>query len=216
MDEFVNQDFGWTEGVSKLYYNLSQDYLYNDPYHHVTFLDNHDLDRFLSQVNGDKEKLKVALGVLLTMRGIPCIFYGTEILMKGKGSHGIIREDFPGGWPNDPINKFDSKNRTAEENDVFNYIQKIQKWKSSNKAFENGKLMQFIPIEGVYVYFRYSDNDAAMIVYNSNKSTQKLNTKRFKEIIKNKISGKEIISDKTIDLNSIEIKSKELMIIDLD
>lgn len=216
MDEFVNQDFGWTEGVSKLYYNLSQDYLYNDPYHHVTFLDNHDLDRFLSQVNGDKEKLKIALGVLLTMRGIPCIFYGTEILMKGKGSHGIIREDFPGGWPTDPINKFESKNRSADENDVYNFIQKIQKWKSSNKAFENGKLMQFIPIDGIYVYFRYSDNDVAMIVYNSNKSSQKINISRFKEIIKNKTKGKEIISDKSIDLNSLEIKSKELMIIDLD
>ena len=150
------------------------------------------------------------------MRGIPCIFYGTEILMSGKGSHGVIREDFPGGWKDDSINKFEDKNRNEDENDVINYIRKIQSWKTTNKSFENGKLMQFVPIDGIYVYFRYSDQDAAMIIYNSNKSNQKINSNRFKEIIKNRTNGLNIVSDKRIDLNSIEIKSKELMIIDLD
>lgn len=216
MDEFVNQEFGWTEGVAKLYYNLSQDYLYNDPYHHITFLDNHDLDRFLSQVNGDKEKLKVALGVLLTMRGIPCIFYGTEILMQGKGSHGIIREDFPGGWTKDMVNKFERKNRTADENEMIDYISKIQNWKRNSTIFNDAKLMQFIPNEGVYVYFRYNESDAAMIIYNSSSSTKNIYSNRFKEIIKDKKRGREIISDRNVDLELIPVKSKELMIIDLE
>lgn len=216
MDEFVNQDFGWTEGVSKLYYSLSQDFLYKDPFHHVTFIDNHDLDRFLSQVNGDVSKLKVALGMLLTMRGIPCIFYGTEVLMKGKGSHGIIREDFSGGWKDDAVNKFESKNRSADENDLINYISKIQNWKKEHAAFNDTKMMQFIPQDGIYAFTRYSNNgSAAFIIYNSNKDSKKINTTRFQDILKAKVSGKNILNDKQIDLNSISIDPKELMIIDL-
>jgi glycosidase len=216
MDEFVNQDFGWTEGVSKLYYSLSQDFLYKDPFHHVTFLDNHDLDRFLSQVNEDASKLKVALGMLLTMRGIPCIFYGTEVLMKGKGSHGIIREDFSGGWPGDAINKFDEKNRSKEENELINYISKIQNWKKNHPAFNEHKMIQFIPQDGIYAFARYSvSGSAVLIIYNSNKVAKNINTIRFQDILKNKTSGKNILNEKGIDLKDISMDSKELMIIDL-
>lgn len=217
MDEFVNQDFGWTEGVSKLYYALSQDYLYKDPFHHVIFIDNHDLDRFLSTVNGDVKKLKVALGMLLTSRGIPCIFYGTEVLMKGKGSHGIIREDFSGGWAEDKTNKFIASNRSAEENDVINYISKIQNWKKNSPAFKDAMLMQFIPQDGIYSFARYSkDGSAALILYNSSNQSKMLSTTRFQEIIKGRITGKNILSDSQIDLRTINIKEKEFMIIELN
>lgn len=216
MDEFVNQEFGWTEGVSKLYYSISQDYLYKDPFHHVIFIDNHDLDRFLSQVNGDVSKLKVALGMLLTMRGIPCIFYGTEVLMKGKGSHGIIREDFSGGWKNDAINKFDPKYRSKEENEVISYIHKIQTWKSQHPAFKENSMMQFIPQDGIYAFARYSkEGKAALIMYNSNATKKSIDTKRFQDIISGRLSGKNIIDDRTINLVDIEIGAKELLIIEL-
>ncbi len=216
MDEFVNQEFGWTEGVSKLYYSISQDYLYKDPFHHVIFIDNHDLDRFLSQVNGDVSKLKVALGMLLTMRGIPCIFYGTEVLMKGKGSHGIIREDFSGGWKNDAINKFDTKYRSKEENEVISYIHKIQTWKSQHPAFKENSMMQFIPQDGIYAFARYSkEGKAALIMYNSNATKKSIDTKRFQDIISGRLSGKNIIDDRTINLVDIEIGAKELLIIEM-
>ena len=215
MDEFVDQDFGWTEGVSKMYYNLSQDYLYNDPYHHVIFIDNHDLDRFLATVKGDVSKLKTALGVLLTMRGVPCIFYGTEILMKGKGSHGIIREDFSGGWKDDATNKFDSSKRSAEENDVIDYIKTIQNWKAKSPAFKEGKLMQFIPQDGIYAYARYTGDAVAFIIYNSSKEKKAIDTKRFQDILKGKSLGKNIIDNRTINLNTIEMIGKELMIIEV-
>ncbi len=215
MDEFVDQDYGWTEGVSKLYYAISQDFLYNKPYNNIIFIDNHDLDRFLATVKGDVAKLKVALGVLLTMRGVPCIFYGTEVLMQGKGSHGIIREDFSGGWKEDAINKFDEKQRSEPENDLINYISKIQHWKSKSEAFTQGKLMQFIPSEGIYAYARYSDNGkAAFIIYNSNKEKKNVNTTRFQDILKGRSSGKNIIDDRIINLNTIEIGARELLIIE--
>lgn len=214
MDEFVEQDYGWTEGISKMYSNLCQDYLYKDPYHHVTFIDNHDLDRFLATVKGDVGKLKTALGVLLTMRGVPCIFYGTEVLMKGKGPHGVIREDFSGGWKEDAINKFDETKRSKEENDVINYIKTIQTWKSNNPAFKEGKLMQFIPQDGIYAYARYTGDNVAFMIFNSNKVKKSVNTKRFQDMLKGRTSGKNIIDNRTIDLNTIEIGAKELLIIE--
>lgn len=215
MDEFVDQKFGWTEGVSKLYYSISQDYLYNDPYHHVTFIDNHDMDRFLAQMKGDIPKLKNALGILLTMRGIPSIFYGTEVLMQGKGPHGVIREDFSGGWKEDAINKFDETKRSKAENDLINYIKTIQTWKASSPAFKEGKLMQFIPQDGIYAFARYTGNDVAFIIFNSNENKQSINSKRFQDILKGKSSGRNIIDNRKIDLNTIEIGANELLIIEL-
>lgn len=215
MDEFVDQDYGWTEGVSKLYSSLTQDYLYADPYHHVTFIDNHDMDRFLAQMKGDVSKLKNALGILLTMRGIPCIFYGTEVLMQGKGSHGVIREDFSGGWKEDALNKFEESNRTKEENDVINYIKTIQNWKVSSPAFKEGKLMQFIPNDGIYAFARYTGNDVAFIIFNSNKNKKVIDTKRYQDMLRGKTSGRNIIDNRTINLNTIEMNGKELLIIEL-
>jgi glycosidase len=215
MDEFVDQDYGWTEGISKLYSSLTQDYLYADPYHHVTFIDNHDMDRFLAQMKGDIPKLKNALGMLLTMRGIPCIFYGTEVLMQGKGSHGVIREDFSGGWKEDAINKFDETKRSTSENDVINYIKTIQTWKANSPAFKEGKLMQFIPQDGIYAFARYTGNDVAFIIFNSNKTKKTISTTRFQDILKGKTSGRNIIDNRKVDMNTIEIGAKELLIIEL-
>ncbi len=216
MDEFVQQPFGWTEGVSKLYYSLSQDYLYNDPYHHAIFIDNHDLDRFLAQVNGDVNKLKVALSVLFTMRGIPCLFYGTETLMKGKGPHGVIREDFAGGWKTDSTNKFLATGRSTAENDLWNYIQNLAQWRKTNDAIANGKLMQFVPNDGIYVYFRYTDLKSVMVIYNSNAKSKKIKLDRFSERINSKLNAKDIINKKDIKLDKeLEMNANQLLILDL-
>jgi neopullulanase len=216
MDEFVKQDYAWTEGIEKLYYVISQDYLYQDPWHHITFLDNHDLDRFLATVNGDQQKMKAALGILMTMRGIPCIFYGTELLMKGKGSHGIIREDMSGGWNGDAVNKFDSKNRSKEEQDMFNYIATIQAWRHSSDAFsEQAKMMQFIPVDGVYMFSRYSDKSSALIIYNSSKTNKKIAFERFEEIANQFKLGQDVITKKKYDLKNLELEPGSLLILDL-
>ena len=173
------------------------------------------MDRFFAQMKGDIPKLKNALGMLLTMRGIPCIFYGTEVLMQGKGSHGVIREDFSGGWKEDAINKFDETKRSTAENDVINYIKTIQTWKANSPAFKEGKLMQFIPQDGIYAFARYTGNDVAFIIFNSNKTKKVISTNRFQDILKGKTSGRNIIDNRKVDLNTIEIGAKELLIIEL-
>ncbi|MES2780414.1 MAG: alpha-amylase family glycosyl hydrolase [Bacteroidota bacterium] len=215
IDDVVNQPNGWTEGVSKLYYTLSQDYVYSDPYHHIIFLDNHDLDRFYSTVNYDLKKMKAALGILFTMRGIPSMFYGTELLMRKKGSHGLIREDMQGGWKNDSLNKFTEQGRTTEEKEVWNYIQTLTQWRKSNTAF-NGKMMQFVPEDGVYVYFRYSTTDKVMVVYNSNKDEKNVSLKRFEEMLKGSSVKKNIMKGTTSSLEQrLLVAPGELLILEL-
>jgi neopullulanase len=215
IDDAVTQKDGWTEGISKLYYTLSQDYVYSDPYHHVIFLDNHDLDRFYATVNYDLKKMKAALGMLFTMRGIPSLFYGTEVLLRKKGPHGLIREDMKGGWKEDSVNVFTAKGRTAEENEAWNYIQTLALWRQQNTAV-NGKMMQFIPQDGVFVYFRYSGSQKVMVVYNSNKERKELTLKRFDEMMNGAVSAKNVVTAITTPLQqSMEIPAGELLILEL-
>lgn len=215
IDDAVKEPDGWTEGVSKLYYTLSQDYVYRDPYHHVIFLDNHDLDRFYSTVNYDLKKMKAALGILFTMRGIPSLFYGTELLMKQKGSHGLIREDMKGGWKQDTATKFLASGRTAEENEIWEYIKTLAQWRKQHTAL-SGRMMQFIPQEGVYVYFRYSDTEQVMVVFNSSKSVKEIKLNRFEERLNGKTSYKNVLTGTTHALPEIvTIPGGELYILEI-
>ena len=194
IQEVLTRNQGWTEGVSRLYYTLAQDYLYEDPTKNVLFLDNHDMSRYFSSLNENVDKFKSGIAMLLTMRGIPCLYYGTEILMTGSG--GMFgeagRRDFPGGWQGDPQNKFVAAGRTAAEQDAFQYIQRLAQFRKSSSAIKDGNLMQFIPFDGMYVFFRYTPEQTVMIVTNSTDQPVALPTQRFKERMSGFTKAKEI------------------------
>ena len=181
-----NDQFGWTDGVNKLYSTLSQDILYKDPMRQVIFLDNHDIARFYSVVNEDTSKYKMALAWMLTCRGIPQMYYGNEILMTGTTSpnDGYVRQDFPGGWEGDATNKFIATGRTEKENSIFNYIKTLANYRLKSTAIKTGKMMQFYPVDGVYVYFRYDRKQTIMCVMNTNAEPKTIDLKRFNEQIK--------------------------------
>jgi glycosidase len=181
-----NEKFGWTEGVNKLYTTTAQDFLYKDPMRQVIFLDNHDLPRFYSVVGEDTAKYKMAFAWMLTFRGIPQMYYGNEILMTGLTSpnDGYVRQDFPGGWEGDKANKFTSAGRTEKENAIFNYIQRLANFRKTSSAIKMGKLMQFLPIDGVYVYFRYDAKQTVMCIMNTNAEPKIIDLTRFAERLK--------------------------------
>lgn len=181
-----NEKFGWTEGVNKLYTTAAQDYVYKDPMRQVIFLDNHDLPRFYSVVGEDTSKYKMAFAWMLTFRGIPQMYYGNEILMTGFTSpnDGYVRQDFPGGWEGDKENKFNAAGRTEKENKIFNYIKRLANFRKTSSAIKTGKLMQFIPVDGVYVYFRYDAKQTVMCVMNTNAEPKTIDLSRFAERIK--------------------------------
>lgn len=215
----VNEDFGWDKGVMQWYYTLTQDYLYENAYNNVIFLDNHDIDRYYSCVGEDAEKLKMGLAFLLTTRGIPSIFYGTEILMSNKGfwgNHDKLRSEFPGGWKDNPKNKFTAEGRTEAENEIFNYVRTLANYRKNHSALQNGKLMQFVPDAGVYVYFRYNEKETVMVIENSNKTESKVNTARFAERMKGFSSAKNIHNNQIIsNLSEFTIPAKTAWVLEL-
>ncbi|MRX48170.1 glycoside hydrolase family 13 protein [Pedobacter puniceum] len=215
--DVLNGKFDWTTGVNRLYSVLSQDFIYKDASRNVVFLDNHDMSRFFSIVGEDVKKFKSGLAMLLSTRGIPQLYYGTEIMMKNfSNPDGLVRSDFPGGWAEDKVNKFSSEGRTAAENDVFNYIKTIANYRKQTTALQTGKLMQFVPQDGVYVYFRYDNAKTVMVVVNSNDKVMSLETSRFSERTQGFKKAKDIVSGKVYDLSvAMEIPSISTLVMEL-
>ncbi|HEY3404242.1 MAG TPA: glycoside hydrolase family 13 protein [Ohtaekwangia sp.] len=213
----VNEPFGWTNGVNKLYQTLANDFVYEDAMKNVNFLDNHDVSRFFSVVGEDADKQKIGLAWLLTVRGIPQMYYGTEILMKGfTNPDGWVRLDFAGGWPTDKTNKFTAAGRTEKENEVFDWVKSIASFRKNSSAIKTGKMMQFVPEDGVYVYFRYDDSQTIMCIMNTNTKPMEIDAKRFAERTSGFTTGKEIATEKNISLSDkITIREKYLMVLEL-
>jgi glycosidase len=213
------EEEGWDTGLSRLYNTIADDHLYPNPLNMVVFPDNHDEGRILYKLNNDTCKLKMALTYAATIRGILQIYYGTELLMNGNGhkGHDKIRKDFPGGWPNDTINAFTKEGRTPDQNKIFTLIKKLLNYRKQSEALKYGKTLHFIPEKGIYVYFRHTDNEAIMVVLNNNnKGVRQVDTKRFNEILSKYKTGKNIITQRTINsLNTINIKAKSALVIEL-
>ena len=213
-----NESEGWSTGTAQLYEVLSQDFVYSNTKGIVTFADNHDGDRFYSKIGKDINKFKLAMAFMLTTRGTPQIYYGTEILMPGEEhkGHGDIRKDFPGGWETDKNNAFTKEGRTAEQNEAFNFLRRLLNWRKLNSAVQYGKLTHYIPEDGVYVYFRTYKDNTIMVLLNNTSEKKTIDLERFKESIGNNTKGKSVLTRRGWDkLTSIEIPAKAPLIIEL-
>jgi glycosidase len=216
INEALNGKFGWTDGVNRLYSVLASDYQYKDPSRNVVFLDNHDISRFYSVVNEDFNKFKSGIILLLSLRGIPQMYYGTEILMKNYANpDGKVREDFPGGWPTDQVNKFIPTGRNEKENEAFNFVKTLANYRKQNNVLQNGNMMQFVPENGIYVYFRYNKEKTVMVAMNSNEKEEVLKTERFAERIGNYKSAKNIITNEKIAIETLKLPAKTTYIFEL-
>lgn len=213
----LTQNFGWTEGVNKLYETLSNDFLYKDASNNVIFLDNHDMTRFYSQVNEDIDKLKMGIGWLLTSRGVPEMYYGTEILLKGVSNpDGLVRGDFIGGWKEDQQNKFTAQGRTEKENEVFNWTKTIASFRNNSSALQTGSLMQYVPQDWVYTYFRYNDKQTVMVVMNTSADEKTIDAKRFTERTNGFVKAKDIVTSASHDLKTVwKVPGKTIWIMEL-
>lgn len=220
ISESFNEKEGWGEGMNKLYLTLAKDFLYANPSMVVIFPDNHDLNRIFSSFDEDIDKLKMAMAFVLTTRGIPMMYYGTEILMTGfeHEGHGHIREDFPGGWKTDSRNAFTKEGRTDAENEMHDYIKTIADWRKANPDLMRGKLTHFLPDNGVYVYFRHTDDDAVMVALNNlPDQDREIDLERFNEILNGYTGGTNVLTSEKITLGkSVSIPKKSALILDLE
>lgn len=218
-EQALKEEFSWTDGLMKLYYVLSQDRLYSDPMKNVIFLDNHDTDRFFDRVNKDPELFKMGYGYIMTTRGIPQVYYGTELMIantENVDGWGKKRPDMPGGWAEDARSVFKKEGRTPSEQEAFEYVKKLTNWRKSSTPVHEGKLTHFIPEDNTYVFFRHTENEAVMVVMNRNEEAKSINRERFAEFLDNYKTGLNVVTGETINLSTnFEVGSKQTAIFEL-
>lgn len=213
-----NEEEGWSTGNAQLYEVISQDYVYSDPMKLVVFADNHDGDRLYTKLGEDINKFKLSMAVLFTTRGTPQIYYGTEILMTGHEhqGHGFIREDFPGGWDGDKKDAFTRSGRTDEQNEAFDFVKRILNWRKGNNAIQNGKLTHYLPEDGVYVYFRYTEEERVMVMLNNTNEDKEVKMERFYENLIGYSTGRSVLDRRSWEnLDKITVPAKSPLIIEL-
>nr|WP_236958063.1 glycoside hydrolase family 13 protein [Joostella atrarenae] len=214
---FNEENPSWDKGTIQLYDNFVNDFLYPDIDNILVFAENHDTGR-INEIYNNIEDYKLVMTLMATVRGIPQLYYGSEIGMKGdKGKgDGDIRRDFPGGWEGDANNAFSKETRTDTQNAYFNFTSKLFNWRKNKTVIHSGKTTQYIPQDEVYVYFRSNENDTVMVVINNSKDARTLDLSRFKENLKDTTTGKDIISEKSLSLeNTLEIAGKSSYIIEI-
>ncbi|MHC1730636.1 MAG: glycoside hydrolase family 13 protein [Bacteroidales bacterium] len=208
-----------TDALSKLYNLLSQDFLYPEPLRNVIFLDNHDMTRFYTQTGRSLEAYKMGLSFIMTTRGIPQLYYGSEIVMDGDKSlgDGRLRDDFPGGWPGDTKSVIAGTGLSDQEKEALEFTKLILNWRKAKDVIHTGKLKHYIPNDGVYVYFRYNCKESVMVVINLNdREGTTVSGDKYAESLQGFTGGTDIISGKKIEnLDSFTIAPKTAMIIEL-
>ena len=217
-EENVNSD-GKSKGFFRIYESLAQDFLYADLKNILIFLDNHDLGRFSLQEDPDLRKYKQGIAFLLTTRGIPQIYYGTEIAMTGtkESGDGNIRKDFPGGWKGDTANAFKAEGRTPKQNEAWDYMKKLLHWRIQNKAVTEGKLIHYAPDNsGCYVYARIKDDKTVLIILNGTNNDKILKMDRFRDVIDSYSKGTDVTTGQKLDLSSqINVPARGVFVMDL-
>lgn len=217
LSAFRETNPSWDRGMIQVYENFVNDFLYADIYNLLVFAENHDTPR-INELYPDYEDYMLIMTLIATTRGIPQIYYGTEIGMKGdKGAgDGDIRRDFPGGWPGDENNAFLASGRTPDQSKYFDFTSKLFNWRKNTPVIHTGKMTQYIPEHEVYVFFRYDDQNKVMVVLNNSPENRTLNLDRFRENIGNHSSGVDVLSGARYDLTeSLTVSSKSALILEL-
>lgn len=200
---FSEQTDPWN-GLNTIYDHLALDYLFPNPQKILTFLDNHDTDRFLLEEPEDLGWWKQALTFLLTSRGIPQLYYGTELLMHGKkeGSDGYVRLDFPGGFPGDAVNAFTPEGRTPMQNEAHDFLAKVLNWRKSkaNDVIANGTLKHFMPTNGIYLYERRLGDKQVIVMLNGNDNELLVEMDRYNEILPIGTTMRDMLSDTSVTI----------------
>lgn len=215
---FDEESTEWSGGLYNLYDYLTQDFIYADPMNLLIFMDNHDTSRFNRDEATEQNltRYKQALTFMLTTRGIPQIYYGTEIMMaadKGNGD-GTLREDFPGGWSGDATNAFDVAELTSYQREAFDFTRKMLKWRKNNDVIAKGKLKHYSIQNGIYVYERNYEGRSVVVIMNGSDSPQQISLAPYNEIVPNG-EVNEFFTNQTIKFEDIlELEGRQTMIIE--
>lgn len=204
----------WWHGLNRIYNSLCYDYLYEKPENVMAFIENHDTDRFLGD-GRDLAALKQALALLLTMKRIPQLYYGTEVLMNGtkQVTDGNVRKDFIGGFPGDERSCFTKEGRTEQEEEMFSWLKRLLTFRKGSKAITEGQQKQFIPVDGVYVLEREYGGKHVLTILNGTTKPKQVDIKRYKEVIKDNAAMRDVLTGRTVSLTeNISLQPREVIV----
>lgn len=213
-----HEETGWTGGLHTLFEHMCYDYVYPDIYNVLRFLENHDTDRFLTEMPTNLNAFKQAITVLLTIPGIPQLYYGQELLMNGSKAEGdgYVRRDVPGGWPADKVNQFEASGRSDIQNEARSFMQTLLKWRKGNDIIAQGKMKHFMVNQGIYIYERSLNDKSVLIMLNGSSNEVNLPLDRYAEVLHGKASGKDILTGETIRLSKeVKMPPKGIYVIEL-
>ncbi|WP_295512456.1 cyclomaltodextrinase C-terminal domain-containing protein, partial [uncultured Pseudoalteromonas sp.] len=215
----LNEEESWNTGWVKVYQSLANDFLYADTDNILVFADNHDMSRVYTELGQDLAKTKLAMTLLLTTRGIPQIYYGTELLLDNTPSndHGDIRIDFPGGFHGQKANAFTGEGLSADQKEMLTSIKKLLQLRQEKPALSEGRLMHFSPKQGVYSYVREHHGQTVLAILNKNQQAIDWDLSYMQEVLKGNNKGRDLITEKPVDLAApIRLKAMQARLIELE
>ena len=192
-----HQPDGWMWGGHGIYTSILQDFLYGNPNTILTFLDNHDIERFADTIDGDLRKYKIGMAIIATTRGVPQLFYGTEIMMRSSDmatGHGGARKEFEGGWSGDKLNKFTAEGRTADEQAAFEHTRTLVRYRTSEPVVQSGKLTQFYRTDNLYVFARHNEEKVVVTITNFSPEGRTVTWSDYAELLPDGAKGRSILT----------------------
>jgi glycosidase len=208
---------GWGQGMTRVYDVVSHDFVYHDLSNMMIMAANHDTDRIADVCEGDVRKMKIVHTLLLTMRGMPQMLYGDELMFRStdrsKG-HPTLRVDFPGGWSGDSVNLFDAAQHKGEQKEIFDYTRHLANWRKSKEVIHSGKTLHFIDRDNTYAFFRYNDTDVVFVYINNSNESRRVPWSRYSEINEGLVGGRDVISGALVDMNDVKVDPMSALIVE--
>lgn len=192
----------WGEGMIRVYEALSNDFVYHDLSKMLVFAGNHDTERLADVVRGDAGRVKIALALLATLRGIPQLFAGDELMFRSKDlrqGHGGLRVDFPGGWADDATDLFDPAQRTGDAGEVFDYARRLFQWRKTKRVIHRGRTLHFAARDNTYAYFRYDEAEAVFVFVNNSRGRRRVPWEHYAEIASGLGAGRDIVTGEAVE-----------------
>jgi len=227
----------WDEGMTRVYSVLAQDFAYHDLDKMMIFFANHDHDRTGDVLRHDPARMKLALALLATLRGIPQLYYGDEMMFcERPGLHhdGSKRIDFPGGWPGDPVNLFTEEGRasagyTADADytaaaGLHDYARALFRWRRGCSAIHHGKTLHFLSrhnegavnyTDNTYAYFRYDEKTAVFVYINNTDEERLLDWSHYDEFVSGPVKGRDVVSGERVKLcDGLVVEPRSALIVE--
>ncbi|MBR5595481.1 MAG: glycoside hydrolase family 13 protein [Alistipes sp.] len=208
---------GWGQGMTRVYEVLSHDFVYHDLDNMMIMAANHDTDRIGDVCEGDVRRMKIVHTLLCTMRGMPQMLYGDELMLRSTDrsmGHPTLRVDFPGGWAEDSVNLFDASQHTGDQKAIYDYTRHMINWRKSKEVIHSGKTLHFIDRDNTYAFFRYNDTDVVFVYINNSNDTRNVPWSRYSEISGRLGEGRNVVTGEVVDMQNMSVEPMSALVVE--